>query len=61
MQLQSVPVILHCLPGDCPTFMQGRFQPEFIEKRGNSVTALKKKINDALTAKKASPIVERRF
>lgn len=43
--LHSVPVILHCLSVDCPLFLLDRLQSEFIEKDGDSVTALKRKIH----------------
>jgi len=43
--LHSVPAILHCLPADCPSFLLDRLQSEFIEKDGDSVTALKIRIH----------------
>jgi DNA-binding NtrC family response regulator len=48
VQLQTIPVIFHCLPGDCPLYLRKRDRSIFIEKTGTSLTALKACIQDFL-------------
>jgi DNA-binding NtrC family response regulator len=42
------PVIVHCLPDDCPTYLLRRERSIFIEKTGTSVTNLKAGIHELL-------------
>jgi DNA-binding NtrC family response regulator len=47
-QIQTIPVIYHCLPGECPAYLCKREGAIFIEKTGTSVPALKAGIQSLL-------------
>ena len=47
-QIQTIPVIYHCLPGECPVYLDKRERAIFIEKSGTSVPALKAGIQSLL-------------
>ncbi|MEJ2639618.1 MAG: hypothetical protein P8010_08600 [Desulfosarcinaceae bacterium] len=48
-QIRMIPVILHCLPDDCPIHLLQRDRSILIEKTGTSVPALKAGIQSLLS------------
>jgi DNA-binding NtrC family response regulator len=53
--IRALPLIIHCLPGDCPAVYRQHPRAIIVEKSGNSVTGLKQGIRQLLETRRCQP------